>query len=269
MPAQKLNLPYKNLILTGGSSGIGKAFIITFSIHSDKADIFNLSRSKPEISGLEEGQLRHFPSDLQDAVGLETSASELLESVEKETSGTILLINNAGFGSYGAFQDLQPGNELSMLDLNVRAVVDLTARALPLLRKRGGAVINVASTAAFQPTPYMATYGASKAFLLHWSLALHEDLRPLGIPVQALCPGPTETRFFERAGFDDAPLSGLGQTAEEVVQASLKGLERGRPLVVSGWKNKLLAGAGSKLPKAWQAPIARCVLKRMRLDRMK
>ena len=92
-----------------------------------------------------------------------------------------------------------------MIDLNVRAVVQLTGRLLPLLKARGGAIVNVASTAAFQPTPWMATYGATKAFVLNWSLALNQDLRGTGVRVLVVCPGTTETEFFKRAGRGEAP----------------------------------------------------------------
>ena len=146
--------------------------------------------------------------------------------------------------------------------VNVAGPLDLTARLLPVLRERGGAVINLASVAAFQPTPHLATYGATKAFVLSWSLALHEELRPDGIPVQALCPGPTRTDFFRRAGLSGPAAVGdaLSMDARAVVDASLRGLARGRPLVVPGWRNRLLASVSNLISRPLAARVSGRVL---------
>ena len=157
---------------------------------------------------------------------------------------------------------------MEMLDVNIDAVVQLTAGMLPLMRVRGGAVVTVASTAAFQPTPYLAAYGASKAFVLHWSLALNEELRGTGVRALAVCPGPTATDFFHRAGLKQGSVPEVfGQTPEQVVAESLQALAAGRALVVTGWKNKVLSAFSSKLPKALVARIAAVVLARFRLKR--
>jgi len=152
-----------------------------------------------------------------------------------------------------------------MVAVNIAAVVDLTALLLPLLIERGGAVINVASTAAFQATPYAATYGASKAFLLNWSLALREELRPHGIPVIAVCPGPTRTAFFGNAGLDGTQADGaLGIEAEQVVRCAFEALARGRGIAIPGWRNKLLALASGVAPRTWAARVSGRVLGRIR-----
>jgi short-subunit dehydrogenase len=156
-----------------------------------------------------------------------------------------------------------------MVDVNVRAVVELTARLTPALRARGGAVVNVASTAAFQPTPFMAVYGAAKAFVLHWSLALGEELRGTGVSVTAVCPGPTATEFFRRAGLKrGAVTQRWGQTAEAVAEGMLRAALAGRPLWVSGGKNKVLAALAGRLPKVWAARAGAWVLARFRLSRV-
>src|SRR5690606_21930535 len=111
-----------------------------------------------------------------------------------------------------------------------------------------------------QPTPFMATYGASKAFVLHWSLALARDLRPRGVGVLTVCPGPTESNFFRRAGFGEAPLPGRGQTADAVVAETWRALSRGRSLLVTGWHNRLMVALSGLVPKRWQAPLAGAVL---------
>src|SRR5690606_15585938 len=127
------------------------------------------------------------------------ASSKLLIFLQNEVPpGRILLINNAGFGFYGAFPEPDRSTLREMVAVNVGAVVDLTARLLPLLEARGGAIVTVASIAAFAPTAYMATYGASKAFLVNWSLALSEELRGRGVATLAVCPGPTATEFHRR-----------------------------------------------------------------------
>lgn len=257
---------FSAVIVTGGSSGIGKSFIGL--IQSVNADLHfcNLSRSEPAIksAGL---KLHHIAVDLARPADL-PAAVEAAEGWLREVapSGRVLLINNSGFGGYGEFPRPEIGHNLEMIDLNVRAVVDLTGRLLPVLRVRGGAIINVASTAALQPTPWMSVYGATKAFLLHWSLALREELRPKGIDVLAVCPGPTGTQFFRRAGLRQGSVNpALSLTSDEVARQSLQALVNGRGLVVTGWKNKVGAAVLSKLPKVFAAWLAAKVLARFRL----
>ncbi len=155
-----------------------------------------------------------------------------------------------------------------MIDVNVASPVRLTGELSGDLKKSGGAVINIASTAAFQPTPYLATYGATKAFLLHWSLGLSEEWKSDGVQVLCVCPGPTETAFFKEAGFREAPLKkGSGQTAEQVADITLGALAKGKSLVTCGTGNKLLASFASKMPKTWIARMTGMVMRRMRLER--
>ena len=185
-------------------------------------------------------------------------------------AGRVLLINNSGFGSYGRFPAPNLEHQLEMLDVNIRGLVQLTGRLLPLLKARGGAIINVASTAAFQPTAYMAAYGASKAFVLHWSLALNEELRGSGVNALAVCPGPTATEFFRRAGLQQGSVAdSLSMSCESVVLASLKALGAGRSQVVPGWKNKVSVFFASKLPKPLIARLAAMVLARFRLKQVR
>jgi short-subunit dehydrogenase len=185
-------------------------------------------------------------------------------------TGRILLINNSGFGAYGHFPEPNLEHQLELIDVNIRGLVDLTGRLLPLLKARGGAILNLASTAAFQPTPYMASYGASKAFVLHWSLALDAELRGSGVHALAVCPGPTTTNFSKRAGLQSGSVSpALSMTCEEVVMMSLRALAAGRSQIVTGWKNKVTAFVGSKLPKPFVARMAAKVLGRYQLKQVR
>ena len=229
----------------------------------------NLSRTKPEIN-VPELKLRHFCCDLSAAVEIERAAAEIGQYLtEVAPTGRVLLINNSGFGSYGRFPEPALPHHLEMLDVNVRAVVHLTGLLLTLLKARGGAIINIASTAAFQPTAYMATYGASKTFLLHWSLALNEELRGSGLRALAVCPGPTATQFFRRAGLQQGSVAdALSMPCEQVVMMALHALAAGRSQVVTGWKNRLSALAGSLAPKPLAARVAALILARYRLKQV-
>ncbi len=254
------------VIVTGGSSGIGKSFIELGSKLQPGIQFCNLSRRVPATYKLDI-KLNHFGCDLSRASGIEAVVPQLTDFLRQAApTGRILLVNNSGFGAYGVFPEPGLEHQLEMLDVNLRGLVHLTGRLLPLLRARGGAIINVSSLAGFQPTPYMAAYGASKAFVLHWSLALHEELRGTGVQTLALCPGPTATEFFRRAGLAPGSVNdALSLTSEAVVEAALRGLAAGRRQVVPGWKNKLAAFAVSKLPKPLAARLAAGVLRRYRL----
>jgi short-subunit dehydrogenase len=130
--------------------------------------------------------------------------------------------------------------------------------------------MNVASTAAFQPTPFIGVYGATKAFVLHWSLALNEELRGTGVRCMAVCPGPTSTQFFARAGLEARKVEGrFGQTSDQVVMEALRAMAAGRSLVVTGLRNKLAAALAAPMPKRLVARVAGKVIARYRLGRMR
>jgi len=257
------------IIVTGGSSGIGCSLIKTIQKLVPEVTICNLSRSKPEFFLGQNGT--HLSVDLSDAGQIEAAVVALQSIIAAAPPGELLLVNNSGFGDYGPMQQADMDKQLNMIDLNIRAVVDLTARLLPLLLQRGGVVMNIASTAAFQPTPYLATYGATKAFVLNWSLALNEDLRGTKVRAMAVCPGPTRSNFFKRAGFATPPMEAggfnqlLDMTADEVAARALRGLAKGKPLVVTGWKNQCIAFFGSKSPRVWVSRIGGKILRKMRL----
>ncbi len=229
----------------------------------------NLSRRKPDIN-ISPERLNHFPCDLSRAADVERAAGEVEAWLRRERPvGRVLLINNSGFGSYGRFPEPNLAHQLEMLDVNVRALVQLTGLLLPLLRERGGVVMNIASTAAFQPTAFMATYGASKAFVLNWSLALNEELRGTNVRTLVVCPGATSTEFYLRAGLKKGSVAkSLSMETEEVIMISLRALAAGRAQIVTGWKNKLTALAGSLPSRPLAARMSAKVLARFRLKQV-
>ena len=262
---EKMLQDFSAVVVTGGSSGIGKSFIEHIGTMHPGVRICNLSRRTPERS-LSQLNLRHIACDLADRAAVEAGIAEVLAFLNDECpAGRILLVNNSGFGAYGRFPEAPRENLEAMVAVNITAVVALTAGLLPLLKVRGGAIVTIASTAAFQPTAYLATYGATKAFVLHWSLALNEELRGTGIRALAVCPGPTATSFFERAGLGAGPPpGGTAQSSDQVVRQSLAALAAGRALVVTGWRNRVISAVSSSLPKPLAAWIAARVLARFR-----
>ncbi len=149
-----------------------------------------------------------------------------------------------------------------MIAVNTSAMVELTGTLLPELHRRGGAVVNVASTAAFQPLPGMQTYAATKAFVLHWSVALARELTQTGVQVQVLCPGPTRTDFGRRSGFEGVISPRFSHEVDRVVEASFRGLQRGRVVVVPGVLNAVLAALARRLPLRLVAALAERTLRR-------
>lgn len=264
---------FKNIsviIVTGGSSGIGYSIIKAIHKLETSITLCNISRTKPDDFFDQENYI-HLATDLSNPDELGKSAEHLKTILSEAAPGGILLFNNSGFGDYGCQQTLGRAKQLNMIDLNIRSVVDLTTSLLPELLRRGGCIINIASTAAFQPTPCFATYGATKAFVLNWTLALNEDLKGTKVRTLAVCPGPTRTNFFKAAGFAEPPMNTganrlLDMSSEEVAVRTLKALANGKTLLITGWKNKLIAFLGSKLPIVLVARIGGVFLRKMRLE---
>ena len=244
-------------LITGASSGIGEVF--ARQIAARGRNVLLVARSEDKLITLcnELGRsnnirAQHVALDLSEL----DAAERLFEEAEKRGLEIDMLINNAGFGSMGEFANLDLGRELNMIDLNIRSLVELTYRFLAPMRKRKqGAIINVASTAAFQPVPFMATYAATKAFVLNFSEALWEENRPYGIKVMALCPGVTDTNFFEAARGTKPP-GRVAQTPEEVVDTALSGLDRGKSHIISGWTNFLMTQSERLVPRSLVTRLA-------------
>ncbi len=238
-------------LITGASSGIGAAFARRLAALG--RNVFLVARSEDKLITLcnELGRISSIRAQyLATDLSKSDSVRNLVEETEKRALNIDMLINNAGFGSMGDFAKLDIDRELNMIDLNIKTLVELTYRFLiPMRELKQGTIINVASTAGFQPVPFMATYAASKAFVLSFSEALWEENRRHGIHVMALCPGVTETNFFEAAQVDRPPMR-AAQTAEDVVATALRGLARRKSHVVSGWTNLLMVEVERFVPRS-------------------
>ena len=197
------------------------------------------------------GNARAVAIDLSKA----NAALKLMDDLTANGETVDLLVNNAGFGLIGQFAELDAKREREMVDLNVGVLTDLCRAVAPdMIERRSGGIINVASTAAFQPGPKMAVYFATKAFVLSLTEALHEELKPHGIRVSCLCPGPTRTEFGDVAGFGGNGLfDRVAMNAAEVVETGLKGLDSNQAVVVPGWTNKVVAASTRFAPR----PIVR------------
>ncbi len=238
-------------LITGASSGIGAAFARKLAARG--RNVLLVARSEDKLITLcnELGRLsgiraQYLTLDLRKP----DAAGQLFEETKKRELEIDMLINNAGFGSMGDFAQLDLSRELEMIELNVQSLVELTHRFLvPMRERKQGTIVNVASTAAFQAVPFMATYAATKSFILSFSEALWEENRPHGIHVMALCPGVTETNFFEASRMDRPPMRAT-QTAEEVVETALRGLARRKSTVISGWTNLLMVETERVVPRS-------------------
>ncbi|MBC8030924.1 MAG: SDR family oxidoreductase [Pyrinomonadaceae bacterium] len=244
-------------LITGASSGIGEVFARKLAARG--RNVLLVARSEDKLITLC-NELGRSNSIRAQYVALDLSepdaAERLFAEAEKRSLTIDLLINNAGFGSMGDFSQLDLARELNMIDLNIKSLVELTYKFLaPMRERKQGAIINVASTAAFQPVPFMATYAATKAFVLSFSEALWEENRPFGIKVMALCPGVTETNFFEAARGKKPPAR-VSQTPEEVVDTALKGLARGKSHIISGWTNFFLTQSERLAPRSLVTRVA-------------
>jgi uncharacterized protein len=238
-------------LVTGASAGIGAAF--AEHLAREQYDLILVARNRDRL----ESAAKHLHKEY--GIKAEALAADLTDSAELgvvenvvEDAHLDLLVNNAGFGTAGAFATLDANKEENEIRLNVIALIRLTRAVLPgMIARRRGAVINVSSLAAFQPGPYNATYSATKAFVNAFTEAVHEELRGTGVRVQALCPGFTRTEFQERAGIDASDLpSFVWMTPEAVVAASVAALRSGDLICIPGLTNRALATLTGALPRS-------------------
>ena len=235
-------------LVTGASAGLGVEFARQCAARGDELVLVARRRDRLEaLAKVIGGKAHVLVADLS----RDGAATSLIAEIEAEGLTVATLINNAGFGLAGRFATLSLERQREMVDLNVRTLTELSHLALPAMRERGaGGILNVASTAAFQAGPKMAVYFATKAYVLSFTEALHQELKGSGIHVSALCPGPTATEFGEVAGVTSAQFSRFSTDAAGVVRAGLDGLGRNKAIVIPGMMNKFTAQSNRLMPRA-------------------
>jgi short-subunit dehydrogenase len=250
-------------LVTGASSGIG--YELTKVLAREGHDLALVARSAD--------QLEKIAADLRDDFGVRAlvvaadladpdSPDQICARLREADFTVNVLVNNAGFGTMGRFARSDTAAQVDMVGVNVTALTHLTRLYVAEMVERGdGRIMNVASTAAFQPGPFMAVYFATKAFVLSFSEALAEELRGTGVTVTALCPGPTLTGFQKRAGMERAPVGGRMVTgdAASVARAGYAGLMKGRRVVIPGLFNR----AGTILPRFFPRGLATRIVARL------
>jgi short-subunit dehydrogenase len=250
-------------LVTGGSGGIGLELAKVLARNG--FDLVLVARKRDTLeaaAGQLEGKFairaHVFAADLR----LPDAPQAIFDFLRNENIDVEILVNNAGFGVGGEFADTSIQRELDMIQVNITALTHLTKLFIPaMIKRRSGRVLNVASTAAFQPGPLMAVYRATKAYVLSFSEALAEELRNSGVTVTALCPGPTHTDFAENAELHSSRLFNAFGIADpsEVATYGFDAMMHGKRVAIPGIKNKLLAQANRITPRALSAKLARIV----------
>ena len=240
-------------LITGASSGLGEEFAIQLA--REKRDLVLVARREDRLRdvadrarSLGSGKVTVIASDL----GRPEAGAELFRQVGAAGIAVDYLVNNAGFGTRGRFDQVPLDREIEEINLNVNALVALTHLFLPaMVAARSGSIINVASTAAFQPVPWMATYAATKAFVLSFSEALSTELQGTGVTVLALCPGPTRTEFQQVASVEHSGVPSFAyMDAPTVVRQAIESARRGKAIRINGVINTIMAQTTRFAPRA-------------------
>jgi short-subunit dehydrogenase len=241
-------------LITGASAGLGVDFARQLAARGHRLVLVARRKDRLDALAAELGNVRALALDLGEAGASDTLMADLASHGETVD----LLVNNAGFGLAGRFAALDGQRQRAMIDLNCGALTELAHAVLPtMIERKSGAILNVASTAAFQPGPGMAVYFATKAFVLSFSEALHEEVKVHGVTVTALCPGPTATEFGEIAGWNSHPLiDRLSANSPDVVRAGLNALDRRQAVAIPGFFNKFTAQGHRLLPRGLLRRIA-------------
>ena len=254
-------------LVTGATSGLGYELALLLARNGHPLVVVarrqaDLDRVAGELRDRHSVPVETIVADLARPEAVETIVAEL----ERRRVAVEILINNAGFASYGPFAESNPSREVDMIQVNVVALTHLTRLLLPgMLARRRGRILNVASTAAFEPGPLMAVYYATKAYVLSFSEAIASELRGSGVTVTALCPGPTATGFQRRAAMEDSKLVS-GRTlmdARTVAEAGYAAMLAGKTVVIPGWRNWLMAEAVRFAPRNLTTAIVRRMQERV------
>lgn len=257
----------KTALITGASGGIGYELARVFAQH--KHNLVLVARSAAKLELLAQQQQQEFgikafvvAADLS----LPQAAAAVFEQLQKENIRIDFLVNNAGFGNYGLFMETDWPKEEQMINLNITALTHFTkVFGQKMVRNRSGRILNVASTAAFQPGPLMAVYFATKAYVLSFSEAIANELQGTGVTVTALCPGPTESGFVEAAALHNSKLFKGKKIAasREVAEYGYQVLMRGRIVAVQGTTNRVMANLVKFFPRKWVTAMARKISERV------
>lgn len=257
-----MNLEHQTALITGSSGGIGEDFAVEFA--KRKVNLVLVARREDKLAQLRTKLLELSPGLTIDVIAADLSvpgaASELAARIRDLGRDIDILINNAGVGLHGDFLAQNVGENSAQIQLNCVTLVELTGLFMPAMtRARRGLVINVASTAAFQPTPGMAVYGATKAFVLSFTEALWQETKSTGVRVFALCPGATETEFFARTG--EEFLTSGRQTSQQVVDTAMAAIDKSTPTVISGLRNALMANGYRIAPRRLLLQVSQRIMK--------
>ena len=247
-------------LITGASTGIG--YELTKLFARDGYQLVLVARNPQRLTEVKDELQRQFHVSVtvvSKDLALAQAPDELFAELQREGIAVDVLVNNAGFGTHGFFAESDLAMQRGMMQVNMAAPTHLVRLFLPGMIKRGaGRILNVASTAAFQPGPLMAVYYASKAYVLSFSEALANELRGSGVSVTVLCPGPTKTEFQRRAGVEETQLMRSGiMDARAVAVAGYRGLMTGRTVVIPGTRNRVLAAAVKFLPRSLVTRVVR------------
>jgi hypothetical protein len=246
-------------LITGASGGIGYELAQVFA--REKHNLVLVARSADKLAALAQQLSQQYgitATVIALDLGKPTAPDELYAELQKRGIPIDILVNNAGYAGYGAFTATDIQMELGMMQLNMVTLTHLTKLFLPAMQQRGaGRVLNIASTAAFQPGPLMAVSYATKAYVLSFSEALAEELHGSGVTVTALCPGPTQTGFQERAAMQDSKLVAGGglMTAAQVAEIGYRATMQGTRVAVPGLLNQILAFTHRFTPRSWATRI--------------
>lgn len=254
----------QTILITGASSGIGRALARRFARDGSQLVLVARRRERLEALAGELGSSAMAIPPIVEDLTSDAACERIAAKVEQHGAKIDVLVNNAGVGEYGEFASQSLTAVESMLKLNIASLVELTHRLLPGMLARGsGRIVNIASTAAFQPTPYFAAYGASKAFVMNFSLALWYELKDRGVGVTCVCPGPVATEFFDRGGLEDQKQAFLktGMTPEEIADATFRAVAVRRTLVIPGWLNRISTFAPRFGPLRFATRVAAMLLK--------
>ena len=248
-------------LVTGASSGIGDQLARQLAAKGHGVTLVarredRLRALADELAATHGVRADVVAADLSDVA----ARHSMVDTVAERGLTVDVLVNNAGFSTSGPVHRSDPGREISMIRTDVEAIAHLCSAFLPgMVERRRGAVLNVASTAAFQPLPGQAGYSASKAFVLAYSRAVHAELKGTGVTMTVLCPGPVETEFGEKAGITDEEASTLPKImwvpADEVARVGIEGMAAGRDVVIPGAANRIGATAAHLMPKRLLVPI--------------